>query len=790
MGASDQWELVKYLYNQPERTQRRVIQHMKPQFPVINYFNKEIKKRRFMTASAIYKIIKADPALKKRLKHQHKVRSSNVEIINDNYQLSLSWAFYKKQLKSIGKEHLIKKYKLDYAIYSQDELKALSNFVFYNSPPDYEYIVGIDTLYGWRYDIDEDEIVDKISKWVDNTFEPTLDGDPRKFEDTFRLKIREILNWKDTKLEMSTTAEDFCSNIASTGTTGSAFDPLNPADRIVLEDSETNNKVNYQKNKYTKSASLSLKRKLKRLFSKTKQKANVSHKVEFYPKARIIVSSDYDTTLKMRFIDQWLTPWLSGLDLSTLFQNTKQTFQMWKKFAENKDWNIPIDQTAFDHHVTRRMVIIMLEEIKLLIVTKAKNNDELLKVMDNLIFALDGGDVLFKTQKDGTRKWEYKSGILSGWQWTALLDTLANIAEFRIMIDILKSHNIKTKVLQFNAQGDDALVKLDSPAACLALLVAYNQCGFEVHPRKTFISNTHNEYLRKYSKDNEINGYPTRMVTKLLWVYPGDKLPGSEIEKLSSTFSKWKMFAERMRLSKSKLLSILKYEYNALKINMVTASAYLAISKTRGGVGYTDTITNKKITIEGVSKAAKSFRVTNDKGYEEFRLRFGTNQPRELENWFLSLIKVNDPDYLPQHSIVEVKPANEISPLKFNFVQSEQKPQTVRNEAFPPNVIFGKSHELMLEVFPRIDSFVEQARAPKSWVYDYLLGRLDSVTPYVNDMSDEFSSLLYQKYYPSLINSMYYKRNVPDKWDRLNLYAEREFSNYIVSNIKHLPKMF
>lgn len=755
------------------------------------YFRKEVKSKRvFKSSKELYILIKENKELN-WLKHQKKVQAEVVEFINNNCPLSLSWHFYKTELVKKGKGNLIDKYRLDEAIYSQDELKEISNCVFYEGGEDYEYLVGIDTLYGWEKIVDDDLIISKMKAWVNNDLKPNFEGSETAFNQRFREKVRETLRWRSNKMPMTTTARDFCTNIVSEGTTGSAYDPENNRTNIKVIDPENDVKVKFKKTKYTKSAALSVSNKMRRLFKKKKQRARVSHKVEFAPKVRIIVSSDYDTTLKMRFIDEWLTPWLNGLDKSTLFQTKSQTYQMWRKFAENGVYyNVPIDQSQFDHHATKTMVLIMLDEIKQLIQDYATNNTELLDVMDSIVYALDGGEITYTTSDGKIVTLKYESGILSGWQWTALLDTIANIAEFGVMCDLAEKNKIKMEVKQFNAQGDDGLVKLTTPVACLALITAYNQCGFEVHPRKTFISRRHNEYLRKYSKNNEVNGYPARMVTKLLWLYPGDLLPITEIEKLTTTLSKWKMFNERMRGDTQSLLRYIRSEYTALKIPVAIYEDYLRISQTRGGAGLLGTETTKKVNVVRSPKA-KKLVVEDDVGYQEFRLRFGKHQTREMENWFSNLILITDKRYRDNViSTVEITNAKEIKPYSFTFIKTSDKPKTDRNPLFPSNVIFGKSKELMEEVFPNINTFTQLSRAPKRWIYDYLSGTLDEVSPRIEGFSDEFASLLFNDYKASLINAMYYKKVTDQKWDSLNLFAERMFGTYIHSTLHHLPRMF
>lgn len=187
-----------------------IIDSLKPKKPRVGcYFREKIRNKRvYLTSTYMYEQIKAIDAIK-WMKHQKKIISNQVEFINENYMLSLNWHFYKNELVKSGKAALIDEYNLDQAIYSQDELKELSNYAFYNGIKDYEYIVGIDTLYGWMKDTDDEVIIEKIGAWVNNDFKPNYQGDENRFNVKFRECIRKTLHWKEQKLKMTTTARIF-----------------------------------------------------------------------------------------------------------------------------------------------------------------------------------------------------------------------------------------------------------------------------------------------------------------------------------------------------------------------------------------------------------------------------------------------------------------------------------------------------------------------------------------------------------------------------------------------------
>nr|WPR18147.1 MAG: RNA-dependent RNA polymerase [Crogonang virus 35] len=719
--------------------------------------------------------------LGKRGKHKYRRRTNDkVMYIKDHPIASLNYDLYRELLSISGKSYLIEKFNLDHAMQDYELIKSLVNWSFINGVDDYEYIVGMDTLFGWEYNPDLRLIPKKLEDWVSNDFRPLWEGDEDKFNDKFRSAVRKVLRWKRDKQAMDVTAADFCINIASTGTAGSAYDPGGP--RLKVDVDGNTEKVN---NKYAKSAKLSLKNKLSRLFSMERQKANVSIKVEFMPKVRLIVSSDYNTSLKMRFVDVWLKKWMSGNKLSTLFQSTHDTMRMWISMCTNEGWNVPVDQSQFDHRVTKNMVRIMIEEIKTLIADFATNNDELLRVMDSIMYALDGGEIIWAEPNADKVKFEYKSGVLSGWQWTAFFDTLANISEALMAVEMCKLKGIHIKNTLFNAQGDDQLVRFETLKECVAYVCALRSFGFIIHPAKTFYSKKHNEYLRKYAKEGMLNGYPARMINSMMWVYPGDRVEHKIMEKLSSTTSNWIKLSERLKVDKKVLLPYLQQDLKNAKVPHALIDKYLTTEVVFGGGGF-GPVSN--YTFNEVPKEKATVQI-DGVGYDEFRLRFGKYQTREMEDWMIKAIAVDD-SVGSETDVIDVEPMPILQPLQFMIKPGIRLPQPARRDKFPTNVIFGSSRKFMDYVFPQLDTFTDMLHAPKSWVFDYITGKIKMPSLYSNRLSSEFSSMVWSMYSESIVSAMYYKKTVPNKWDRLVVYAQKEFWKIVDATIPHGMRMF
>lgn len=724
----------------------------------------------------------------KGLKHLYKFRGP-VKLIGDDALLSLNLAFYVQSVSRTGRQFPLDPY--DYCG-SYKSLKSLSTWALRSGPrvKNFELLVGIDQMFGWRPDKNYDPGED-VKSWVNKKFKPNYLGSEDKFYHKFREKVREILRWKNKPQEMKTSPQDYCTNLADTGTAGSAFDPGGP--RMEFEaDGVTKKTYN---NKFAKSAALSLENKMNRLFSKVRQKCKVSTKLEIYPKVRLIVSSDFNTSLKMRYIDIWLKEWMAGNSLSTLWLGNRERFDMWCQFTELNSWACPIDQTAFDHNVSKLMVQIINEELKSLIQDYAVNGEQMVEVMDTIIYALDGGDIIweYKGQKFKT---QYENGVLSGWQWTAFYDTVVNIAEHKMAIDLLNELNIEISVLMFNAQGDDQCVRLKTARSCLAYWAALSSMGLEIHITKNFFSKDHDEYLRRYTDGKASNGYPARMVNSMLWLYPGTNQERDPLVRLTNITTNWKKYSERLKIEFTRIEDLFRSDAKGAKIKADDIEHYLTTSRTRGGSGLKATNTRVRMEVSG-GKYSRSIDLDSGEGYRQFKLRYGEYQNRELDDWCFNVMAVPESIKNKEGETIELKTKTtteviedaEINPLPYVFAEDAIVALPEKIEDFPYNTIFATNKELICKLFPTYEQFRKQNHAPDQWIRDVLAGKEKPISPRVDGLSEEFSSLLFSRYSRSMYVAMLTKQTrKPEKWNRLQLYAEREFSDFVRKH-RHFPTM-
>lgn len=239
-------------------------------------------------------------------------------------------------------------------------------------------------------------------------------------------------------------------------------------------------------------------------------------------KVRAVVSSDDYLYLRMTYVSTWLEEALKGSPISSLFMRPDQLQEMWVKMGldmRSEMWNIPIDQSHFDWQQNKKMIKRFCDCVRTCIrkYCQSKNKDEVLLVLDLIekaLVELDGYVYV------GKEKILIEKGVLSGWRWTALMDTVFNYGEFHAAVMMLERLGFDVVVHSIIAQGDDDQVSVKTPAMAVAIALAYEILNFQVNPGKFFISQHRDEFLRQVATVNSVRGYAARAINSILWRNP------------------------------------------------------------------------------------------------------------------------------------------------------------------------------------------------------------------------------------------------------------------------------
>lgn len=255
-------------------------------------------------------------------------------------------------------------------------------------------------------------------------------------------------------------------------------------------------------------------------------------------KARAVAITDFPTYLRMAWLGEDVERVLRSNPNSTLFMNSEALSEFWAKLLKEAEYShlikCPVDQSNFDHNVSFEDIGIILDTINIMLTT-----DEQRSVLREVRRALveQPGVVAVGSEKIPVCK-----GVLSGWRWTALIDTWVNFSQVWAFSYWLYTEGICTTPLSrdnFTVQGDDIRVIFPNRQAAVAFCEAYKAAGYGVNPSKTWISDSRDEFLRQVAQSGRVQGYLSRAVPALLWRNPINDAPIDVLAALASLATRW-----------------------------------------------------------------------------------------------------------------------------------------------------------------------------------------------------------------------------------------------------------
>lgn len=504
--------------------------------------------------------------------------------IPDEPQKTIAYGLYREALRMAGHNELIEKYQLDQRVQDWSILRNLSEYMKKKGPTvevKWRYLVDLHRLNDYIKPPELSEFAEDIRDWVQRKPIHTWNGDEELWYAKFRESMRKVLFRSGKKPDKIVTVDEFVKNGDLWATAGSGFEP--EAEKLTVLDKNRNEFVEVKKNKWSVRWGLSNYKVKRLLFKKRRQMCKGVPKSE-PAKVRAVISSDLGLYLKMTYVSTFLEQILKGRKDSTLWMTADDRNELWQRMAPDGTWRMPLDQSEFDKNQTKRQVMITLDVIKELITTMGAP-DDMLEIMDLIIYALDGGYVLV----DGQRI-DITNGVLSGWRWTALIDTLINLTELDMAVQWVETNShIRVDLRDFNAQGDDDWLKIGSYRSAIALWLAYESFGLFVNPGKFFLDTWRDEYLRRVMDNNKVTGYPARSVASIVFRDPtSPKEPVGEA-RIRSSFGKWKLFCERFDVDFRHSWFFRKFLQDAVQgvrgIKKIEVERWVDLSAIYGGLG-------------------------------------------------------------------------------------------------------------------------------------------------------------------------------------------------------------
>lgn len=718
---------------------------------------------------------------------RHKLRTGMVLWNEKFWKFGANYGLWKKLYEKVGGKYdvlTILKFPTIASKFS-DEIKKIGPKCSKNAD-EWTLLSGINTLYGKgisEYTIDG--IKKKIDGWVNNEWRPKYNGSTTEYYEKFRTATRKILNWKDTKINFGMDRDEYLLNVTKTGTTGSGYDPDKPFSDFSV--SQFGEKLKYQKTKFTVSCGLTLEQKKRKMMSTAPSKSRVSvKKEEFYPKVRTIISSDYKTFLKMHYIQLWLSKWMHGNINSTLWMNKKQRFDMFMRMTNFDDQvAVPIDETAFDHKYTVEQFVIQMEEVRECIrmnESDEQSRKDLIETIDQCILSVTTGEILYEGNK-----WLWTSGLLSGWGLTADFNTLKNIAQKEVALDLLSNvYNFNINILLYNAQGDDQLVRTRTYREALAYYLALCDCGSEINYSKNFFSKDHDEYLRKVTVKGKLNGYLARAIDGMMWYDKYNKL--NEVQKLNESYSSWQKIGNRIYRGFNDVKRFFVDDMLGSKIKIDKINNFLDLPRTLGGAGikhlYGVSEIYDVIEVDEV-ESVPGLRIEGS-GLKQFAERYLQNQRSGVKQWLQNSVKVIS-DKFSLNTESEHKVRINIKEKRVLVKEGVELSHAKYRRGWDASVIMSINDVVFNEAFSDLDSVLKRYRASKKFIYEWLIGRVSLALPVIDNMSSEMLSYFSQQYENSLLFAMLNKRIKGERpWERINLFYERWLRSKILGEYDFL----
>jgi len=251
-------------------------------------------------------------------------------------------------------------------------------------------------------------------------------------------------------------------------------------------------------------------------------------------KVRIFISSGMTSFLKMAYVGHYLFDKLQGAEGQTIFWTSRQRVHQYKEycFKVREGVNVPLDLSAFDQKaVTREMVIILFTHICTLVTGEVQD------VAKALLAQYLAGPI---AELPTGEKLPVKKGMLSGWYWTAFMDSVISWCIGRMLTDEFD---------YMASQGDDILLKLRCKDAFYRLWARVKLYKIEVNEDKFYVSfgeRARTEYLRTSFEPEGMFGYPARAIGSLLWRKPWLERPVNRRTRIESALSSWKRVQNRL----------------------------------------------------------------------------------------------------------------------------------------------------------------------------------------------------------------------------------------------------
>lgn len=348
----------------------------------------------------------------------------------------------------------------------------------------------------------KDEAID----WLHTVKDHSIEGDEDEFLSLFQAGLDDF--WNHVPLlqaEKYYDIDTFLANPALWATSGSSM----RAERYEQS----------RKNKWTLAYNSDINRLKTLLLSEQENEVHIFVKTNHEPiKNRFIGTCDDPANLQMSFLDQYIAPGLKHCNVIASYMSNKgwvSMYDLMTTFKRHKLPSVDIDQSNFDHGMSRKMVEMTLESIYNRIEVLVSSNGFLKDEVQSTIKALKYSMSHLRIVGDNYA-FPWSNGVASGWRWTALLDSIINWAENRVIDQDMVNFGLPVRLVYRIVQGDDVSEFYLDDVTSLNRVKFWQRRNFEISVSKTIVNRNYSEFLRYIINENGVRGYPARILHSIL----------------------------------------------------------------------------------------------------------------------------------------------------------------------------------------------------------------------------------------------------------------------------------
>lgn len=349
-------------------------------------------------------------------------------------------------------------------------------------------------------------------------------------------------------------------------------------------------------------------------------------------KVRAVVKTGNAVNRQMDYISTAFDDGLIGSKASTLWAagsgGEEIDWDLLHAVEDKRKLKVPLDQSSFDQHQSKPTIWAVLVAVGETLEEAYGEEHDVMKVWRAMWGSIFCRPVNIMLEGKVVGHWE--NGVPSGWRWTSVLDTLLNLASFKI-ITRLAEQTIGRPIPVGNhyAQGDDVVFSTNDLGAVEAVVALYGEVGYQVHPEKTFVSRQRAEFLRKSYEVGRIVGYISRGILSIRFRNPIISTPVVAEERLYSRLSTWQLCVLR-GADVGRVMSLFLDDAEQLGVKRVDAADFALTPNSFGGGGVpVESRMGAALRREG-SGEWKEIRITKE--YRRLGLELGKWEKR-LDRW-------------------------------------------------------------------------------------------------------------------------------------------------------------